>query len=322
MQDFNMALISFNFTNIDNPIFSVLGKEYNKTSSGRNLLYVPYMATKIIDTGSYFYYFMSMFSFDSDNKRDITINKISYDLNYFESCISYDIGISSFLLDINYTFQEMTNMIFNWAVSNQILNVDSISSSIYNFSDSPYSIWPRPYSKEYFADWVAPSSYIVFTNDTFSLKINDTMASILVQVSEQWQDVPINQTSKQSISPDIQFSYFNFLQNGQAQIDWTSINEVGVYSVTIKNQLKLTNPNNTNFRMIDYLWDNQTTFQIVLINDIPKLQSNLKNYTINIDEDLSISLTFSDSENDTVNFAFQSLTWSITDTSSVFEVEK
>ena len=315
-----MAFIGFNFTDINSPIISSLGREYNRTFSGKNLIDIPYMATKIIDTGSYFYYFMSMFSFTDDLKRDITINKISYDLNYVESCISYDIGVSSFLLDLNYTFQEMTNMTFNWVISNQILNVDSISSSIYNFSDSPYSIWPRPYSKEYFADWVAPSSYIVFTNNTFSLKINDTMSTILIQVSEQWQDVPINQTSIQSISPDIQFSYLNFLQNGLAQIDWSSINEVGVYSVTIKNQLKLMNQNNTNFRVIDYLWDNQMTFQIELINDTPQLQANLRNYTINIDEDLSFSLTFSDSENDTVNFEFQSLTWSITDTSTVVKV--
>mmetsp|Transcript_29491 Transcript_29491/g.33786 ORF Transcript_29491/g.33786 Transcript_29491/m.33786 type:complete len:191 (+) Transcript_29491:286-858(+) len=77
----------------------------------------------------------------------------------------------------------------------------------------------------------------------------------------------------------------------------------------------------TNFRVMDYIWDNTKSVIIELKNFRPSLATQLEILTVTVGETLTIDLVFDDTENDKVSFEFQSLSSSLSSTSQVSEVD-
>ena len=82
--------------------------------------------------------------------------------------------------------------------------------------------------------------------------------------------------------------------------------QVGTFTLTIQNQMKLLSPNMTNFRIIEYIWNDPITFTLELLNSAPQIQSDLNAIQCAVGKELSISLEFSDNENDQIKLNIQS----------------
>ena len=234
----------------------------------------------------------------------ISLFKISYDLEYLDSWVTTfnDIGVS-FTNDYSYTI--MTNMTISWILSNTQLVLDTISCSEFELSDSPHKIWPRPDLNNY-SSCTPPSSSILSQNSTFSLLVSDSNPKNLLNVWEQCQGVPINQTSLVFILPDIQTNFLNFQPNWVVEIITNEVNQVGDFILSIQNQVKLLSPNMTNFRQIEYIWNDPITFTLKLLNSVPQLQSNLSIIHWFVGDKWPVFLEFTDKENDQIQLNVQS----------------
>ena len=118
--------------------------------------------------------------------------------------------------------------------------------------------------------------------------------------------MPINQTSLISILPNSQTDFLNFQPNCVIEIITNKVNQVDTFTLIVQNQMKLLSPNMTNFRQIEYIWNDQITFTLELYNSIPQLKSSLSTVTWFVGKELPINLEFADSKDDQVIFVMKS----------------
>ena len=231
---------------------------------------------------------------------------MDYNLTYLNSWMSAENKLSFYIVDISYSFIEQPTLNFACSIQTSLLVLDSISSQSYEFPDSLHSIWPRPYLKGDFQSCRSPQASFMTGESNLIYNVNDSSHNIVVNLCEQCQGIPINQTKILSISPNIDSSFLNFLPNGQLEILMNEVNNIGSYSITIQNQIKLLNPNMTSYRIIDYIWDDPLNLNIELINNYPKIKTNLTSFTIMVNKELSFNILFLDDEDDQVNISLSS----------------
>ena len=272
-----------------------------------NSFFADHCFVNFIDTGLFLFYFASL-NINSDRQYQISLLKISYNLNYLDSWIAPETNIIIYT-NYTYNYQLVSNISLSWQVSSSPTQLDTIESSEFSFNDTSNTIWPRPDVLRY-DNCKPPGTKINNSSIYLSFEISDSTPNIFVNISQQWQGVPINQTTLVSILPDVQSNFLNFLPNGVAEIVISEVTQIGVFNITISNQMKLLSPNMTNFRTIKYVWDDPITFALVLINQEPTLDSDLGNLIGIANEQFVINFVFIDNENDHVMIRF--------DTDSVF----
>ena len=248
--------------------------------------------------------------------------KFSYNFTSLDAWMSPTDGMVFKIVNQSYSFEEQSSMLFTCSISNSQNLLDVIPSGDYEFSDSPHSIWPRPYLKGDFAACRAPQAVSVVNNTNLAYQVSDNSSDVLLHISEQCQGVPINQTKVVSIFPRIDTSFLNFTSNGELDLKLKDVAQIGNYSVTIQNQVKLLNPNMTNYSVMDYIWEDSIHFYIEFSNNSPIIQTNLVEFTALINEFLTINVYFMDAEDDQVYFALDSLTCSIGYTSEITQTQK
>ena len=281
--------------------------------------YADHCLVNFIDTGLFLYYFASL-NINSDRQYQISLLKISYNLDYLDSWIAPETNIIIYT-NYTYSYQVVSSISLNWQVSSSPIQVDTIDSSQFSFNDTSHTIWPRPDVLQY--DNCKPPGTKFYNSSMFlSLKISDSTPNIFVNISQQWQGVPINQTTLASILPDVQSNFLNFLPDGVAEIAISEVTQVGYFNITIRNQMKLLSPNMTNFRTIEYIWDDPITFTLVLINQEPTLDSDLGNLKGIVNEQFAINLVFTDNENDHVMIRFETDSVSFNMNANIEEVAK
>ena len=86
------------------------------------------------------------------------------------------------------------------------------------------------------------------------------MAIFNVDISDQWQGVPINQTMLLSISPQVDTNFLTFLPKGVLEINTRYISQVGLFSLQIVNQVKILSPNITTVCPIHFDFFNSFDF--------------------------------------------------------------
>ena len=295
----------FNFTDINNPKLSWIGIENNVAYHFKT--YIAYQMSVIIDTGQFLFYLTSIYYMNYESMRQATLFKIDYSLAYLNSWMSAENKLSFNIVDINYSFIEQPNLNFTCSIQTSLLAFDSISSQSYEFSDSLHSIWPRPYLKEDFQSYRSPQASFMTGDSNLIYNVNDSSHNIILNLCEQCQGIPINQTKILSISPNVDSRFLNFLPNGQLEIVMNEVNNIGSYSITIQNQIKLLNPNMTSYRIIDYIWDDPLNLNIEFINNFPKIKTILASFTIMVNKELSFNILFLDDEDDQVHISLNSI---------------
>ena len=312
------SIISIDFTDLNNPKLNTLGTYSIEWYTSYDQIF--FHMSLIIDTGDFLYYISSINAMNYQRMKQITLLKVNYDFSYRDSWINSINEITINISNISYSFLEQPSLTFTCSVSTTQLILDSVSSQDYNFSDSPHNIWARPYLQS--ENWKSPQTNFVNNLAKFTFNVDDLSSSDMLNLCEQWQGVPINQTKINFISPDVDAGFLSFMSNGQLMIKLGEVGNVGNYSITIQNQLKLLNSSMTNFRSIDYIWDNPINFNIELSNNIPILKSNLVLFKVKVNTQLDLNILFEDEENDQVYFSLISQTSSIDYTYSSIQTQK
>ena len=294
-------ILVINLTNTDTITSKVIGIQ-SKTYYGLNFS-ISNKITKLIDGGGFLFYFISEFQ-NYNRMNQISLFKMSYDLEYLDSWITPLEDVETYFTSAYY-FTNMVNMTFTWKQTYIPVNLDVILRSEFEFNNTPLTIWPRPDINNY-SNCKPPSSSFLSQSNRFYLALNDSTPNTLLKIWEQWQGVPINQTSLISILPNSQTDFLNFQPNCVIEIITNKVNQVDTFTLIVQNQMKLLSPNMTNFRQIEYIWNDQITFTLELYNSIPQLKSSLSTVTSFVGKELPINLEFADSEDDQVIFVVKS----------------
>ena len=215
------------------------------------------------------------------------------------------------IYNITYNLVEQPSLSFEWSALIPSNSLDAIPSGDYEFSDSPHQIWPRPYLKNYNSTWSVPQAQLVISSSGLSYSINDTSTNASVQISEQCQGVPINQTTAIINGPQNTANFFVFQPNGILNIDLGGVDQVGVYELTIQNQEKLLNSTGNSANQFIYISDDPLGFKIEFKNEYPVLNSSLNFATAYINQVYSFSIVFKDLEGDQVYISLTSPTATI-----------
>ena len=257
-----------------------------------------------------------------ESMRQVTLFKIDYNLAYLNSWMSIENQLSFNIVDISYSFIEQPTLNFTCSIQTSLLVLDLIFSQTYEFSDSLHSIWPRPYLKGDFQSCRSPQASFINGDSNLTYNINDSSDNIVLNLCEQCQGIPINQTKILSISPNVDSRFLNFLPNGQLEILMNEVDNIGSYSITIQNQIKLLNPNMTNYRIIDYIWDDPLNLSVELINNYPKIKTNLTSFTIMVNKELSFNILFLDNEDDEIYISLISIDFTLAYTYLIVQTQK
>ena len=87
-----------------------------------------------IDTGQFLYYFASL-NINSDRQYQISLSKISYNLDYLDSWIAPETNIVIYT-NYTYSYQVVSNISLSWQISSLPIQVDTIDSNKFSFNDT------------------------------------------------------------------------------------------------------------------------------------------------------------------------------------------
>ena len=303
------------FTNITQPVYKVFG---NDTISFNGIsTYNSNRVSRFIDSGTALYYFISNNQENYDRQYQITLLKLSYDMEYLDTWRTQEFSFVVTQDNTSYVYTEIASLNFVCKISNSEYFPETYPSSSFNFSQSPHVIFPRYYIRGDLNSWRGPQAVILPQNQnlTILLTSNNTLPIELI-VWEQCQKVPINQTMIISVNPDYNQNFINFLPDGKLIIEISEVFQVDLFTISIANQLSLLNPDIKSYSQFEYLWDNSIEFQIELKNSIPQLNLNKNKFEAYLNSEFSLNLNFHDQENDIVYFRFSSQSSTIVDTSN------
>ena len=251
----------------------------------------------------------------------VTLYDISYDLDYLDSWIVASNNlIASFNISA-FSYQVMASLNFTCQTPSTQVVLDKINSSNFSLSDSPHSIWPRP-DESNFNSWKPPDAVVNYDSNSFIYNISESTPNIYMNVSEQWQGVPIIQTRAVTNLTQNNINFLIFQPNGVIEINIAQVNQVGLIQINIQNQVKLQIPDPVYFVTINYIWNDPIAFTFKLINEPPFLQSNLSEISDVINKELTINLVFIDVENDQVQINIKSDLFSFDSNASIQKVSK
>ena len=241
----------------------------------------------------------------------ITLFKFSYDLSMMDEWGSITNKLYLDIYNRTYSLIEQPNISIEWSNLTPQIYLDAIRSEDYKFSDSPHQIWPRPYLINNSFTWSVPQGQLIISNSGISYNVNNTSTNTSVQISEQCQGVPINQTFVTINGPENTTNFLSFQSLGSLYIDLSKVEQVGIYEVTIQNQEKLLYTLTNDINQFIYFIDDPLVFKIEFINEFPVIQPFQKFEPAYVNQKYSFYILFTDFENDQVNISFKSQTATI-----------
>ena len=150
------------FTNITHPIYKVFG---NDSISFNGIdTYNSNRVSRFIDSGIALYYFISNYQENYDRQYQITLLKLSYDMEYLDTWRTQE---SSFVVakdNTPYVYTEMANLNFVCKISNDEYFLDTYPSSSFNFSQTSHVIFPRYYIRGDLNSWRGPQAVMLSHN--------------------------------------------------------------------------------------------------------------------------------------------------------------
>ena len=139
------------FTNITQPVYKVFG---NDTISFNGIsTYNSNRVSRFIDSGTALYYFISNNQENYDRQYQITLLKLSYDMEYLDTWRTQEFSFVVTQDNTSYVYTEIASLNFVCKISNSEYFPETYPSSSFNFSQSPHVIFPRYYIRGDLNSW-------------------------------------------------------------------------------------------------------------------------------------------------------------------------
>lgn len=117
---------------------------------------------------------------------------------------------------------------------------------------SIHKIWPYFYFSDTVTYWKPPESALLADTSSLIFAISHSMEPFTVKLFEQWQGVPIVNSTLSVTSQIDMSSVISALPGGVLQITPVHVEQVGSYVLNFTNDLNLPDPTNTNSSVITY----------------------------------------------------------------------
>ena len=130
------------------------------------------------------------------------------------------------------------------------------SDNITNYSDSLHKIWPYTFFSDTVQNCFSPNVVLIADSSPLSLPLSGLYKSGQIKLFDQWQGVPIINSTYTFKSNNTLENVFIPQSNGYLFINESNIIQVDEYSLNYNNLINLPDPTNLNYTQIIYKQEN------------------------------------------------------------------